>query len=138
MKKLLAIVVILLVAFLVVNRQRIYLRDPLAKVSRDGVAVGDVTTMINYSNDVLLLDASDPQHRRIYLVQGWNKLASVPTVPMRCEATLACMADADQATATPITPGSRGRREPFQGVTMTNRRVEFVDEDGALVVVRLR
>ena len=138
MKKLLAILVIFLVAFLALNRQRIYLRDPLAKVSRDGAAIAGVTTMINYSNDVLLLDSSDPQHHRLYLVQGWNKVAAVPTVPLRCEAGLACMADADQATATPITPGSRGHREPFLGVTMTNRRVEFVDEDGALVKVQLR
>ena len=138
MKKLLVILVLALVVFVTLNRQRIYLRDPLAKVSRDSVAVGDVTTMINYANDVLLLDNSNPQHRRIYLVQGWNKLAAVPTAPLRCEAGLACMADSDQATATPITPGTRGHREPFLGVTMTNRRVEFVDEDGALVLVTLR
>ena len=48
------------------------------------------------------------------------------------------MTDADQATATQLEPGSRGRRPPFEGVTMTNRRVEFVDEDGALVTVTHR
>ena len=132
------ILVLLLVAFLAINRQRVYLRDPLARVSRDSSPVSGVTTMINFNNDVLLLDNSDPQHHRVYLVQGWNKLAAVPTVALRCEAGLACMADADQATATPITPGSRGHREPFLGVTMTNRRVEFVDEEGALVLITLR
>ena len=48
------------------------------------------------------------------------------------------MTDADQASARALPVGSRGRREVFEGVTMTNRRVEFVDEDGALVRVTLR
>ena len=43
-----------------------------------------------------------------------------------------------QATGSKVEPGSRGRREPFEGVTMTNKRVEFVDEHGALVQVLLR
>ena len=45
------------------------------------------------------------------------------------------MTDADQAAATAIVPGSRGRRPAFEGVRMTNRFVEFVDEDGDLVRV---
>jgi hypothetical protein len=47
------------------------------------------------------------------------------------------MTDADQAAMTPVTPGARGNRSPFEGVTMTDRRVEFVDEEGALIQVLL-
>jgi hypothetical protein len=137
MKKLLALLTLGLVIFIVVYRQRIFLRDPLATVTRDGVKVSDVRAMINYSNDVLLDDQSADKHR-VYLVQNWNKHLEVPTMPLRCVQGLACMTDADQAAATAITPGSRGRREAFQGVTMTNRFVEFVDEDGDLVRVTLR
>ncbi len=93
--------------------------------------------MINYSNDVLLDDKSNGS-RRVYLVQGWNKVAAVPTAPLKCEYGVVCMTDADQASARALPVGSRGRREAFVGVTMTNRRVEFVDEDGALVRVTLR
>jgi hypothetical protein len=47
------------------------------------------------------------------------------------------LTDADEAAGAVLVPGTRGRRSPFEGVTMTNKRVEFVDEDGALVGVTL-
>jgi hypothetical protein len=137
MRKLIAVMVLALVVFVVIYRQRLFLRDPLATVSRDGVKVSGVAVMINYSNDVLLDDHSAGKSR-LYLVQNWNKQAEVPTAALTCVQGLACMTDADQATATAITPGSRGRRPAWEGVTMTNRRVEFVDEDGDLVQVLLR
>jgi len=137
LKRLLALALICLVVFVVVYRQRIFVRDPLATVTRDGVKMGNVQVMINYSNDVLLQDGSTTE-RRLYLVQNWNKAAEVPTVPLKCIYGVACMTDADQASAMRLEVGSRGRRTPFEGVTMTNRRVEFVDEDGALVAVALR
>lgn len=137
MKRLFGLVLVGVIVFVVVYRQRVFLRDPLAEVTRDGVKVAGVTTMINYSNDVLLLDRSGAG-ARLYVVQGWNKVAEVPTAPLKCVYGVACMTDADQATATAVPVGSRGRREKFEGVTMTNRRVEFVDEDGALVQVMLR
>ena len=137
MKKLIALLVVGLVVFLMVYKQRIYLRDPLAKVSRDGQPVAAIQVMINYPTDVLLLDKSDGRNR-IYLLQHWNMALGTPTVPVKCFEGLACMTDADQATEAMVPVGARGRRPPFEGVTMTNRRVEFVDEDGALVQVVLR
>lgn len=137
MKRLLTLLVIGLIVFFVVFRQRLFVWDPLAKVTRDGAVVDGVRTLINSSNDVLLQDASAGKHR-LYLVQGWSKVAATPTAPLTCVQLLGCMTDADQATAQAIPIGSRGRRSPFEGVTMTNRRVEFVDEDGALVEVKLR
>lgn len=125
-----------LVVFLVVCRDRIFLRDPIAKVTRDGVAVEHIQVMINYPNDVLLDETGKGVHT-LSLVQHWNKLAATPTAPLGCIAFTACLMDADQASATPIIPGSRGRRSAFEGVTMTNRRVEFVDEEGAFVQVTL-
>ena len=137
MKKLFALLVIAFVVFLVIYRQRIFLRDPLGKVTRDGVAVDGTQVMINYPNDVLLLDKSAGRNR-IYLVQHWNLTLGTPTVPVKCMQGVACMTDADQATEAKVAAGSRGRRPAFEGVTMTDRRVEFVDEDGALVEVVLR
>ena len=137
MKKLLLLLTLILVIFIVLHRQRLFLRDPIASVTRDGQKVANVVVMINYTNDILLQDASTPT-KRLYLVQNWNHLAAAPTAPIKCLQGFACLTDADQATAAPIPVGSRGRREPFQGVTMTNRHIEFVDEDGALVAVTLR
>ena len=91
---------------------------------------------INYTNDVLLQDPSS-NRLRLYLVQNWNHTAIAPA-RLRCVGLFLCMTDADQAPGDPIVPGSRGSRSPYAGVTMTNRRVEFLDEDGALIEVVLR
>ncbi len=137
MKRLLLLIAIGLLVFAAIYRQRIYVWDPLATVTRDGVKQSSVRVMINYSNDVLM-DDNSTDRRRLYLVQNWNITAESSTGPLKCVQYLACMADADQASGEKIVPGSRGRREAFEGVTMTNKRVEFVDETGALVVVALR
>ena len=137
MKKLLALLVIIFAMFLYLNRYRVFLRDPLASVTRDGVKVEGARVMINYPNDVLLQDPSGGR-QRLYLVQHWNLAVGSPAVPLVCFQGIACRTDADQAAEDRIVPGSRGRRSPFEGVTMTDRKVEFVDEDGALVVAVIR
>ena len=136
MKKLFALLLIGFVLFVALNRLKLFLRDPLAKVTRDGARVENAHVMINFPNDILLFDSSG-HSERLYLVQHWDMLAAVPTAPLKCFKGLACLTDADQATASRIAPGSRGSRPAFEGVTMTDRRVEFVDEDGALVEVLL-
>jgi hypothetical protein len=136
-KKFLALLTLLLVVFVVIYRQRIFLWDPIATVTRDGVKQGGVRVMINYSNDVLVDDKSTDT-RRLYLVQHWNQVAEYSTGPLKCIQFLACMTDAEHATGEKVTPGARGGRAPFDGVTMTNKQVEFLDESGALVSISLR
>lgn len=135
MKKLVAFLLLLLVVFLVVNRRRVYLRDPLAKVTRDGTAVGGVKVLINYPNDVLLDDQSVPGRRRLYLLQHWNKVLETPTAPLKCINGLACLTDADEASAAAVAAGAGGRPAD---VTLTDKSVTFVDENGAAVEVLLR
>ena len=137
MKKLVLLLTVALVVFVVLYRQQIYLWDPLATVTRDDVKQGSVRVMINFSNDILM-DDSSTSTRRIYLVQHWNKTAQFATSRLRCIEYLACMTDAEQATGEKLIPGSRGRRDAYEGVTMTDRRIKFVDEHGALVEVVLR
>ena len=137
MKKLVGFLVLCFVVFLVLYHQRLFVRDPLARVTRDGVKVDGTQVLINYTNDVLLLDKSDLRDR-IYLVQHWNMSVGTPAVPVKCLRFLACMTDADQATEAKVNAGSRGSRTAFEGVTMTDRQVEFVDEEGALVSITLR
>ena len=136
MKKLLGLVLVCAVVFAVTHRLRLYVWDPIAKVTRDGEPLSGTRVLINYPNDVLLQDGS-AGNARLYLVQHWNKVAATPTAPVECVRWLACLTDRDQATAEAIPAGARGRRSPFEGVTMTDRMVEFVDEDGALVTVTL-
>ena len=136
MRRLILLLLAGFVIFLVVERERLFLWDPVAKVTRDGVAVRGARASVNFLNDVLLRDFSGGR-QRIYLVQNWDEEVIAPA-QLTCLGKFACLTDADHASGEVVPAGSRGRRPPFAGVTMTNRRVEFVDENGALVQVVIR
>jgi hypothetical protein len=120
---------LLLIGFVVVFRQRIFLRDPLAKVERNGIVQDSTRVYINYSNDILVEDAAV---NRRYLVEGWN---AVPGVPQRlaCFTGLACWTDAEQAVGLPL-----GSAPNQAHAVMSAREVTFADEDGTATKVELR
>ena len=120
---------LLLVIFVAVFRQRIFLRDPLGKVERNGVAVDGARLFINFSNDVLV---EEPGTERRYLVQGWSEVPGVPQI-LGCVQGLVCWTDADQAAVFPV-DGAGGKRP----AVMSAKQVMFVDESGAEVTVKLR
>jgi hypothetical protein len=129
LRKILILVTLLLAIFVVVFRQRIFVRDPLGKVERNGVAQDGTRLYINYSNDVLVEDAA--QHRFV-LVQGWSGLPGVPQ-HLFCLTGLVCWTDADKAAVFPV-EGVGGRTR----AAMSAKEVTFVDESGGSVRVRLR
>jgi len=134
MKTILLLVVVVLLALIFVNRQRVYVRDPLATVYRNEVQQSGVQVFINYSDDVLLEQDAEPGSYRI-LVQGWNRMPGTPAV-LKCIRWMACLADADHAATLPIEWNGKGRYDPR--VAMTSREVSFVDGDGATMRVVLR
>jgi hypothetical protein len=129
LKKILIVGTLLLVVFVAAFRQRIFVRDPLGKVERSGVAQDGRRLYINYSNDVLVEDSARHQ---FVLVQGWNAL---PGVPQRlfCLTGMVCWTDADKAAVFPVE--GMGGRTP---AVMSAKEVTFVDESGAKVRVGLR
>ncbi len=127
MRKVVAVAVVALIVFLAVNRQRVFLWDPLATTTRNGEKVPEARVLINFSNDVLIEDRSDGR-LRLALVQNWNRVPSSPAGPVHCVGSLACMTDADRATATPLTK---------KLATMSSRLVDFVDRDGEAIRVSL-
>jgi hypothetical protein len=129
LRKILIVGTLLLIVFVAVFRQRIFVRDPLGKVERNGVAQDGERLYINYSNDVLMEDA---EKHTFVLVQGWS---AVPGVPQHlfCFTGLLCWTDADRATVFPV-EGVGGRTR----AVMTAKEVTFVDESGAGVRVTLR
>jgi hypothetical protein len=129
MKKILVIGMLLLVIFVVVFRQRIFVRDPLGKVARNEVALDGVRLYINYANDVLVEDSAKHQ---FVLVQGWSALPGVPQ-HLFCLTGLMCWTDADRAAVFPV--GGVGGKTP---AAMSAKEVTFVDESGAKVRVALR
>ena len=120
---------VVLLVLVWVYRQRIFVRDPLGRVERNGVRQENVRVFLNYSNDVMVEDMDVHRH---YLVQGWNRMPGV-VGHLVCVQGLACFTEADKAETTPL-GGTKYRPK----VEMTNKQVSFVDGDGALVTVKLR
>jgi hypothetical protein len=133
-KTVLLLVFVGLMGFILVNRQRVYVRDPLATIYRNDVKQSGVQVFIDYSNDVLLEQDAEPGSYRV-LVQGWNKMPGTPAT-LKCMRWMVCLADADHATTFPVESSVRGRYDPK--VSMTSREVMFVDGDGAVIRVELR
>ena len=98
MRKILVVGALLLAVLLVVFRQRVFVRDPLGKVERNGVAQDDARVFFNYSNDVLM---EEPSAERRYLVQGWSGLPGSPK-RLFCLTGLVCWTEADRAEVFPL------------------------------------
>jgi hypothetical protein len=129
LRKILIVGILLLGVFVVVFRQRIFVRDPLGKVERSGAAQDGMRLYINYSNDVLVEDSGRHQ---FVVVQGWNARPGVPQ-HLFCLTGMVCWTDADRAAVFPV-DGVGGRTR----AVMSAKEVTFVDESGAKVRVALR
>jgi hypothetical protein len=122
-------VTVLLIIFVAVFRQRIFLRDPLGKVERNGIRQDGMRVFINYSNDVLLEDTARSNR---YLVEGWSKAPGVPK-HLACLTGLACWTEANETEVYPL-----GNAPNQAGAVMTSKEVTFEDETGAAIRVELR
>jgi hypothetical protein len=134
MKTILVVVFVVVLGLVLMNRQKVFVRDPLAAVYRNDVKKGGVEVFINYSNDVLMERDSDSGSYWT-LLQGWSKLPGTPVV-LRCLRWMACLTDADHATTLPLEWNGKGKYDPR--VSMSHREVSFVDGDGATMRVELR
>jgi hypothetical protein len=129
LRKILVVGTLLLVVFVAVFRERIFIRDPLGKMQRNGVVVDGARLFINFSNDVLI---EEPGTERRYLVQSWSGVPGVPK-SLGCLQTMVCWTDADQAAVFPLDGRGAGTR-----AVMSAKEVTFADENGAAIKVELR
>jgi hypothetical protein len=132
MKKLIALIIVLLIVLAVIYRQRLYVRDPLGSVTRDGAKEQWAQVYINWSNDVLLENDSPagaaPGQMTLTLVQHGRPIG-VPK-QMHCLHWLLCLADADEATLTAPDPGAYIK-------SMSTKQIAFHDYSGHEAVVTL-
>jgi hypothetical protein len=126
LKKIILLLVLVAVVFVVWNRQRLYVRDPLGSVMRDGVKEQGAQVLINYSNDVLLQNYNAPVY--VLLVQHGDRMGT-PT-EMHCVAYVACLMEADQ-------PAFASTEDGAKVTTMTGKTVEYRDAKGRDTVVTL-
>jgi hypothetical protein len=123
---------VVLVLVLVVFRQRLYLRDPIARVERNGSKQAGMRVYLNYYNDIIVEDVARNQR---YLVQAENGMPLVPGVPLHlgCLRAMACLTDRNFASTRSL--GGAG----YDGqVVMTNTFITLTDGDGAAIRVTLR
>lgn len=125
MKKLIALLILALIVFVIVERQRVFVRDPLASAQRDGAKVDGEQVYINFSNDVILENDNPPM--LVFMAQKGQPLG-VPT-KLRCIHWVACLTDADVATTMPL-----GGSTP----AISAKAVSFRDQDGHRWLVSLR
>jgi hypothetical protein len=121
--------VIAAVVLLTLNRQRVFLRDPLGTAYRNNVEIRDTRIYINYSNDVVV---ESLEEQRLYIVQNWNKIPGTPK-QLHCVYGMMCWTDADHAEAMPLGGASY---EP--NTQMSDREVSFNDGYGIGIRVTLR
>ena len=126
-RKFILLLVVIAIVFVVWNRQRLYVRDPLGSVVRDGVKEQGAQVLINYSNDVLLQNYNAPMY--VTLIQHSNRVGT--PVQMHCVAYAACLLDADVPTFLVTDEGAKV-------TTMTGKMVEYRDANGRDTVVTLR
>ncbi len=126
MRKFILLLTVALIALAIVYQNRLFLRDPLGKLERNGVAVPDARVFINYSNDILVQEDSG---RQMFVVQNYNKLPGSPT-SLTCIQGMLCVTPSDQAFP--------GNADTGKQADMSNREVSFTDALGSRVHVQIR
>jgi hypothetical protein len=120
---------VLLIISVAIFRQRIFLRDPLGKVERNGIRQDATRVFINYSNDVLLEDLT---RNNRYLVEGWNNVPGVPK-HLACITGLVCWTEENEAEVFAL-----GDAPNQVHAAMSAKEVVFEDETGAPIRIKLR
>jgi hypothetical protein len=128
MRRFLVLLTLVLVALAVVYRDRLYLRDPLGKMARDGVEQEDARVFINYENDVLVREKGGSE---MFVVQHWNGQPATPG-GLTCVEGMLCVTPADRVVDVGEVASTRAAAQ------MTDRAVSFTDATGAKVLVTIR
>jgi len=126
LKKWIALAVAVVIIFVAYNRNRLYVRDLLGSVARNGVKEPGAQVYINFSNDALVENDNPPMY--VLLVQHANH-AGAPT-ELHCLHWLLCMTDADTATLLQPPPSIAIEE-------MTSKSIRFLDSDKRETVVAL-
>jgi hypothetical protein len=94
MKRLIAVLILLLLGFAVYARNRLFVRDPMGSVTRAGVNEEGAQVFINFQNEALIENDNTPMYMTII-----QKEQHVGTpVKIQCLHYLVCLVDSEQAT----------------------------------------
>lgn len=121
-----AVLVLAALALAVWNRRRIFVRDPLGSVTRNGIPEQGAQVLVSSSGDLLLQNYHPPMY--VTLIQRGDRVGT--PAELHCLAFVACVLDADQPALL----------APEQGVTVTIKgsTVAYRDPDGRATLITLR
>lgn len=126
MRKFVLIVLVVGAYLIYTNRLRLFVRDPLASVTRGDTTEVGAQVFLNYNNDVLL----ESDHAPMYLtIVQHDQPIGVPD-GLKCIHYLVCLAGGFPAPLAAPTPGARI-------AAMSPKLVQFRDGDGSDVAVKL-
>ena len=128
MRRFLILLTLALIALAVTYRDRLYLRDPLGKIARNGTEQDDARIFINYENDILVREKHGTE---MFVVQHWNGLQATPA-GLSCIEGMLCLTPADRV----VDIGEAGAGHT--PAVMTDRNVSFVDGSRSKVLVTIR
>ena len=89
MRKLLLLLVAIAAIFAFINRDRLFVRDPLGSVTRNGVKEHGAQVYLNYANDVLLENDNAPMY--FYILQQGQPVGAPDA--LKCIHYLLCLAN---------------------------------------------
>lgn len=127
MRRWLLLAVLVAVAFAVVERNRLFLRDPLGSVTRDGVREAGAQVYINFRNEILIENDHAPMYFNVLL--GGHPVSAPET--MKCIHYIACLLSGDDLPQTTAVPGAHM-------LSMDPRQASFRDGEGRQVHITLR
>jgi len=116
MKKLILLLIVVAAVLIVYDRQRLFIRDPLGSVMRDGVREEGAQVFINYSSDVMIENDKPP----LYAVLIAHDNHTGMPQQLKCIHFVACLTDADLPTLLQWPAGLTVH-------SMSSRSVRFLD-----------
>jgi hypothetical protein len=122
------------IVFAALNRERIFVRDPVASVYRDNVKQSDVEVYFNFSDEILLQQNSGDRAPKRTILQRWDMTPATPA-SLTCVRWLVCLTPADHAPTLPVDASSGKGYEPK--AAFDGREITFTDAAGVRVRVKL-
>jgi len=133
MKFVATVLAVLLIAWIIFHRERLYVHDPFASVYRNDVKQGGVEVDFNFSNDILLQPTGDLSGQRIIL-QHWSLMPGTPA-SLICLRWIGCLTSADHAPV--LAPDLTGNPNYDPHASMNGRHISFIDASGAHIRIDL-
>ena len=132
--KVIAGVLLIVVLFVIVERDRLFIRDPIASVYLDNVKQSEVEVYFNFSDEILLQQNFGDRESKRIILQHWDRMPATPA-SLTCLRWIVCLTTADHAPTLPVAVDGGKAYDPK--ASMDGRDITFTDPAGVQVRVKL-